>query len=72
MDYGSALLTSYLRVMGGGRVYILSLLLPELAQIAEEFQLRCGSTSARMSGEVFSTLMTQLGYPTQRCMQCFK
>ena len=48
------------------------LYLTELSQIVEEFQLRCGSTSERMSKEVFSNLMTALGYPTHLCLQCFK
>ena len=46
--------------------------LPELSQIVEEFQLRCGSTSERINKEVFSTLMTALGYPAHLCLQCFK
>ena len=44
---------------------------PEMDQIGEEFQLRCGTRSARMGAETFSALLTELGYSGE-CQRCFR
>ena len=44
---------------------------PEMEQIGEEFQLRCGTRSARMGAETFSALLTELGYSGE-CQRCFR
>lgn len=44
----------------------------ELQQIEAEFVRLCGSTSARMNAEQFSSLLVQLGFIPDLCQQCFK
>lgn len=53
-------------------VCICNLHFPELQQIEEAFVRLCGSPSALMSAEQFSSLLSQLGFVPDLCKQCFK
>lgn len=44
----------------------------ELQQIEDEFVRLCGSSSAMMNAEQFSSLLSQLGFIPTLCKQCFK
>ncbi len=44
----------------------------ELDQIAEEFKSLCGVKSSHMTLDPFTSLMTRLGYPAERCESCFR
>ena len=44
----------------------------ELSQISEEYRQRCGGEGETMNQEQFTKLLTSLGYPLERCPQCFR
>lgn len=44
----------------------------ELQQIEDEFVGLCGSSTAMMNAEQFSSFLVQLGFIPDLCQQCFK